>query len=576
MAVQTVHQIFEEQAERSTALICGTRYLSYGQINRMADSFAHVLQRRGARPGTLVGLFGERSVELVVGLLAILKSGAGYVPIDSAYPPQRISQMIEDARLALVVNTPTTGGVHSNGVERVFVPIEEPDLTKTSAPVQSQVTAEDTAAVLYTSGTEGRPKGVVIPHRAIISRRDDLRDYLAETTTCLWRSSISTVGHVSNLLLPLMTGRKVVVATEEISGSPRKLAEAITRHNIGRVALVPSLLSALLDCEAFLQAETLRTIVLSGEAVTPRLLRTSKSRMPRVAFINAYGTTETTGLVSRAEVTDPERIVVSTTGLGANMCILDSAMKEVPPGTPGELCVTGPQLAAGYLHDTPLTSERFVPFSLGDRSGTMYRTGDIARCTHDGSLEILGRIDQQVKVRGFRFNLADVESVLESHEAVDRAVVVLENGFPHAYLQATNAIFSEIRSHVNVRLPSFMIPRSFTVVREFPLLPNGKTDRFAVANGLHRNEIAGGQTTVPAGTATEAAVSRIWEEVFQVPSIVPSDSFFDFGGDSLHSLQILAKIEAQWDVELTPEQLFGNPTVGALARLIDSADSNDN
>lgn len=557
-----VHQLIEAhaaQSPESVALVEAEGICTFGELNRRADGCANVLRASGLEAGSLVGLYGDRSRQTAVALLAILKAGGGYVALDSGSPPEQIRRIIRTVQLSKIVNAlPEFSPPALESAEYITLPVEA-EYANASAGSTLASLSDAVAAVISTSGSEGVPKAVAIPHRAILARYRRPPPYIAYDEPSCYVSPFFTVGHISSLLVPLMSGRSVLAVPDDVVRDPFALARLTRRHGVTCIPMVPSQLSALLSESTSLKTlQHLRTISLRAEPVPPELIETAKERLPHVALINGYGTTETAGLVSYSWINDASRVVIGC-GHRGEMHILDGDA-PVPDGTTGELCISGPQVALGYINEPELTAKHFV--AAYDRSETMFRTGDLARRLPDGSIEILGRADQQVKVRGFRINLAEVEAALYAIAGVRRAAVLLQRKRINAYV-AGDLEESDLRDVLRGRLPDRMVPHAIFKLSELPVLPSGKIDRHALAARAHDPANTGGGGSE---SKEETTIAEIWREVIGAASFNPDDDFFEIGGSSLDAMIVLLRLEQTFGVRLELEDFYRNPTVQALNR----------
>ena len=581
-AYASIHEGFEVQACRSPqapAILTEHLRVTYAALDARASRIAADLRARGVGPETLVGLHGARTPQAVAGLLGILKAGGAYVPIDPDYPPDRVAFMIADSRITLVLTDVAEPACrNTDGVEWMYLEPEAFAEAPEAGRPGARVGPEAAAAVIYTSGSTGRPKGVAIPHRAILAR---VRNGYVPRDGDVQKASVSVVAHVSDLLVPLLVGLPVRPIAADIVKHTAALAQALLRHGATRAVFVPSQLRALLEGgdHVIRALRTLDTLIVGGEGITADLIELVRSRLPGVALVNGYGITETTGIVSMADVTHADTISVGAPFPESAVHVLDRELNRLPPGVAGAVYVGGPQLARGYLNQAALTAERFVPDSIAADGRRLYRTGDFGRYTADGAVEILGRDDYEVKLRGFRVDVREVEAALEQHPAVAQAVAIgrtvggstqLSVIWKARHAQIPSA---DLRAFLQSKLPSYMMPATVIATDQFPLLPNGKIDRSRVAEmcashaedrprpPLHRRQ----------PTDTEALLAGIWTEVLNVESVQVEDDFFALGGDSLLAMRVLSRIAARYDIELTPVDLSLHPTIEAFGQFLDIA-----
>ncbi|WP_443092839.1 amino acid adenylation domain-containing protein [Anaeromyxobacter diazotrophicus] len=549
--------------------------LTYGELDRRADQLARRLQRQGVGPGQLVGVCMERAPELLVALLGVWKAGGAYVPLDPGYPRERLAYMLEDAA-APVVLTQGRLAARVAGAGRTVLCLDDEAAALAAEPTGRPACAavpEDPAYVIYTSGSTGRPKGAVIPHRALVN-------YLVHCLRCYpleggegapVQSSISFDLTVTSLFGPLAAGRTVHLVPEaEGIGA---LADVLVQgRDLSLVKITPAHLAVLAEqVGANRAAGRTRAFIIGGENLLPEHVAFWRRHAPDTALVNEYGPTETTvgcavyWTPSAGEL-PPRPVPIGKPIQNTRLYVLDRHLQPAPIGVPGELFIAGAGVGLGYWRRPELTAERFLPdpFHPGER---MYRSGDRARWLPDGNLECLGRLDDQVKLRGFRVELGDVEAALAEHASVRSAVAaVKEDGAARrlvAYVvpaQGAELDEAALRAHLAARLPPYMIPAAFVRLAELPLSANGKVDRTALPAPAAAPARRGRAPATPA----EVALARIWAEVLNVPEIGVDDDFFALGGDSILSIQIVARAR-EAGLHLTPRQVFETPTVAGLA-----------
>ncbi|MGW4466815.1 amino acid adenylation domain-containing protein [Micromonospora sp. NPDC004704] len=580
----TVPALFEAQARRTpaaAALRHGDTVLSYAELNARSNRFARLLVERGIGPGDVVALLVPRSVQTVVALLGVLKAGAAYLPVDPNYPDDRIAFLLDDARPALAVTTRSLGArLSATPIETLL--LDDPghravldsraDGDLDDARRTRPLTERDAAYVIYTSGSTGRPKGVVVEHASVLRLVADQieRFGVGPDTRLLQFASLSFDAAAWELSVALLGGGCLVLAGDDEREAGAALADLIARQRITLVSLPPSVVAAF-PPDTTLPRDLV--LIVAGEACPPELVaRWATDRM----MINAYGPTEATVCVT---MSDPLRAAgrppIGRPLANTRLYVLDHALRPVPVGATGELYLAGGQVARGYLHRPALTAQRFVadPFAPTDGS-LMYRTGDLVRWAPDGQLDYLGRSDDQVKVRGFRIELAEVEAAVRtSAQVAQAAVVVREDRLGDrrlvAYLVpgAGGTDLGEIRAHVASLLPEHMVPAAFVALGVLPLTTNGKLDRKALpapdyhAGTIHRR---------PA-TPREELLCELFAEVLGVPRIGVDDNFFATGGHSLLATRLVSRIRTEVGVELSVRALFEAPTPEQLGRLLDSA-----
>ncbi|WP_433527969.1 amino acid adenylation domain-containing protein [Micromonospora sp. CA-263727] len=541
------------------------RTLTYAEVDRRANQLAHWLRGRGVGRDVLVGLCLRRSPETVIAILAVHKAGGAYLPLDPDYPRARLEFMLDDSRAPLVL---TRSGARDRvpagtAVVACLDAIESELAGQPAHPPAGAVAAEDLAYVIYTSGSTGRPKGVQIPHRALNNFLRSMQDRpgLGRDDVLLAVTSLSFDISVLELLLPLVTGARVVLVSRTVAADGRELARALDRAGVTIMQATPSTWRMLVD-SGWAGAPRLR-MLCGGEALPPGL---AAQLRPRGAELwNLYGPTETTVWSAVWRVL-PGPILLGEPVANTGLHVLDRRGQLVPPGVPGELYIGGAGLARGYLNRPDLTADRFV--ELAAPAGRFYRTGDLARRRADGSLEFLGRIDHQVKVRGFRIELGEIEAALSAHPAVGGAVVTAREHAGDtrlvAYLAAADVPAAQLVAFLRERLPEYMVPAAFVHLPAFPLTPNGKIDRAALPEPEYGR--SGSETPFRApGDALEHVVADVFARLLGVERLGLDDDFFALGGHSLLATRVVTRLRPVVGVELPLRAVFEHPTVAALA-----------
>ena len=573
-----VHQLFERQVEQTPdaiALVSEGRTLSYRELNADANRLASRLRELGVGPEIRVAIMIERSVELVVSLLAVLKAGGAYVPLDPDYPEARRRYMLDDCRPAVLL----TAG---ESLPRWTGPTLHVDREKSGNEENLDLDLDPSslAYVIYTSGSTGEPKGAMNAHRGVVNRllwmQEEYR--LGDGDAVLQKTPFSFDVSVWEFFLPLMTGARLVLAASGGHRDAAYLVRLIQSAQVTTVHFVPSLLRAFLEePEAAGCSRTLRRVICSGEALSWNLKERFFEVLKGVELHNLYGPTEAAVDVTawscqneRADRVVPIGYPVANT----QVYVLDQRMELVPRGVAGELYIGGVQVGRGYLHRPSLTAEKFVPnpFGTGDR---LYRTGDMVRRLADGEIEYLDRADQQVKVRGFRIELGEIEATLVRHHEVRECVVVADTTGPAekrlvAYVVAEGQVTAaELTLLVQQSLPEYMVPATFVFLSQLPLTPSGKLDRKALpAPGSIDVEIEN-TTFEPPSTPIEEDLAKMWTEVLRVDRVGINDNFFAIGGDSILSIQIISRVRSAFGVEIPLPELFRTPTIKRLAEIVE-------
>uniref|UniRef100_UPI0006D8AD5A non-ribosomal peptide synthetase n=1 Tax=Pseudomonas mediterranea TaxID=183795 RepID=UPI0006D8AD5A len=568
---QTIHGLFEEQVQRTSdalAVLHGGQRLSYAELNERANRLAHYLRGQGVRPDSRVAICVERGLDMVVGLLAILKAGGGYVPLDPAYPADRIAYMLEDSAPAVVLAQAATLGLLADATMPVI------DLgsglwqdESVSNPQVPELTSSHLAYVIYTSGSTGLPKGVMIEHRNTVNFLTWAhRSFDAQTLSkTLFSTSLNFDLAVYECFAPLTSGGSIEVVTNVLELQHGE-------HHITLINTVPSALKALLEAGGL--GEGVDTVNVAGEALKRSLVEALFEQTSVKRLCNLYGPSETTTYSSWVSMAREDGFAAHIGKPVANtqFYLLDEHKQPVPLGVPGEIYIGGAGVARGYLNRDDLTAERFLkdPFSR-ELNARMYKTGDLGRYLPDGNIEYLGRNDDQVKIRGFRIELGEIEAKLAQHDAVKEAVVLAREDVPGdkrlvAYFTESETVDIEtLRGHLQAQLPAYMVPVAYVHLDELPLTPNGKLDRKALPAPEHDALITRGYEA-PQGEV-ETTLAQIWQDLLKVERVGRHDHFFELGGHSLLAVSLIERMR-QAGLSADVRILFNQSTLAALASAI--------
>ncbi len=575
----TYHGIHERIAQIAattplqTAVAFGTAHIDYTTLNTRANAVALSLMH-AAPIGKIVGLCLERSIDMIVGLLGILKAGYAYLPIDPDYPKAHMEYILEDAKVDTIV-TQTTFRSQFKLLNKTTVSVDQSTLS-TDAIVLPEVKPNDLAYVIYTSGSTGQPKGVPISHKNIIqSTAGRLTFYEHMPKAFLLMSSIAFDSSKAGLFWTLCTGGKLVVTPKRIEQDLEQIADTIATHKITHTLMLPSLYAVILEHISPSKLQTLQTVMVAGERCSVPLCQKHFEILPQTALYNEYGPTEASvwciaHKVSLKTLINATQIPIGTPVAQASIHLLDTNGHPVPVGVSGEIYIGGDTLSKGYLNHPELTQKAFIHPVFAPHT-TLYKTGDLARYNTNGAIEFLGRKDQQIKIRGYRVEIDAITATLTKSSAIQQAVVLVKTNARGtqqliAFLQTTAGFtMATLKAELKEKLPDYMIPSHFTIVDEIPRLPNGKIDTTTLSNLKTVQHTKPSETKVL--TLTEAQLLIIWKRLLHLEDLSIHDNFFELGGDSILSIQIMAKARVE-GIHIAPNQIFEHQTIAELAHYV--------
>jgi len=585
-----IHHLIEAHAAAtpdSIAVIFENKILTYGELNRRANQLAHYLRRLGVAPETFVTICTERSLEMIVGILGILKAGAAYVPMDPSYPQERLRFILADTQSPVLLTTQLIIdnlqlSIDNCKLLRLDADWDEVIAKESPANFDSGVAPQNLAYVIYTSGSTGKPKGVLVAHQNLVNSTTARLTYYREPITkFLLLSSFAFDSSVAGLFWTLCQGGALCLPGQGDEKDPAKIIDLIANNSISHLLCLPSLHNLILTQASAQQLASLHAVLVAGEACPQPLTATHHQRLAAAAFYNEYGPTEGTVWSSVFEISAPSptaQVPIGRPVANAQIYLQDEHLHLVPIGVGGELCVGGAGVARGYLRRPELTAERFIPNLYGDAPGTrLYKTGDLARFQPDGVIDFLGRLDHQVKIRGYRIELEEIEVVLNQHPALQDVVVHAREDTPGdpsttlgtgkrlvAYLTSNNGAIAanDLRDYLAAKLPDYMTPSAFVFLEALPLMPNGKVDRKA----LPAPEAVSTEKFVAPRTPVEEALAAIWSEVLKAKRVGVNDNYFELGGDSILTIRIITKAREK-GITLTPRQFFQHQTIAELAEI---------
>jgi len=579
LAGATVASLFEAMVQRfpdRTALTFGRQSVSYRDLDARAGLLAHHLKAAGVGNGSLVGLCCERSIEMIVAILAILRAGGAYAPLDVSYPEDRLRHMIEDTAAPVILTTRAEAGRIPALASRRLVYIDEPVTAPAGASTElPELGPRDLAYIMYTSGSTGRPKGVLIEHRSIVRLvRNTNYCHFDETEVWLHYAPLPFDASTLEIWGALLNGGRLVIAPSKASLAD--LGRLIRQEGITSVWLTSGLFNAMVD-ERLEDLKGVRQLLAGGDVLSPTHVRRVLENVPGCTVINGYGPTENTTFTCCHVMAPGSRIEgpipIGRPIGGTTVHILDAELKQVAPGETGEICAGGLGVARGYHNSPETTAEKFIADPFSASGGRLYRTGDLGRLRPDGSIEFLGRRDNQIKILGHRIEIGEIETAIQEHPAVSQACVAVHADGAGGkrligyYLAGEGLAGSnELRSFLATRLPRQMVPALLVPMCAMPLNPNGKVDRAA----LPKPDIAvdAGSAADDDGADLETMIAGSWRRILRVPAVGLDDNFFDVGGDSLRLVSVHADLERRLKREIAIVDMFEFTTPRALARYL--------
>ncbi|TRU33563.1 MAG: amino acid adenylation domain-containing protein [Microcystis aeruginosa Ma_MB_F_20061100_S20] len=582
-----IHQLFEEQVKRTpdaVAVVCSQQQLTYNELNCRANQLAHYLRKLGLKADTLVGISLERSLEMIVGLLAILKAGGAYVPLDPDYPSERLQFAIADAQLSfLLTQEGLINKLPEHQARLILLDRFTEEINQNSQDnLTGVVTANNLANLIYTSGSTGKPKGVMVEHRGLFNlAQAQIKTFNVQSNSRLLQfASLNFDASIWEIIMAMGAGATLYLDSKDALMPGLPLMGILKDYGITHITLPPSALAAL----PLEEIPELQTIIVAGEACSEEL---SKQWARGRNFFNAYGPTETSVCATVEKWTDETvKVTIGRPIANTQVYILDSHLQPVPIGVVGELHIGGLGLARGYLNRPELTQEKFIPNPFekdevipptplnkgGNEPSKLYKTGDLARYLPDGNIEYVGRIDNQVKLRGFRIELGEIEALLNQNQAVQSSCVIVREDNPGdkrlvAYVvpqPEINLTINEIRQFLRAKLPDYMVPTAFILLDAFPLTPNGKIDRRA----LPVPDLQGKGEYIAPRNPIEEKMAQIWAEVLKLERVSIENNFFELGGHSLLATQVISRLQETFEIVLPLRYLFESPTIAQLSGVI--------
>ncbi|QEM10871.1 amino acid adenylation domain-containing protein [Mucilaginibacter rubeus] len=575
---ESIVSLFEKQVQANptaTALVFEGEIVSYQELNEQSNKIANYLIKQGIKTESLVAICIERGINMMAGILGILKAGAAYIPVDMDYPKERISHILEDT-LATIILTSSTGRANLNDINAQVIELDNNQdiVNQSNGNLNIAIESNQLACVMYTSGSTGKPKGVMVEHRSIINYCNGFVNYfeITKEDKVLQQSSVSFDTMCEEIYPALVTGAKVVIVKEG-GKDVDAIKHLLATEGITILSATPTVIAYLNKESANhnIDIQSLRYIISGGELLQPGFI---DHLYPKVQVVNSYGPTEGTVCASYYTINDINKAALIGSPVSNTQIYIRNASGELSPiGVPGEICIGGVQVARGYLNQPELTKEKFItdPYSE-DKNARLYKTGDQGRWLPDGNIEYLGRIDDQVKIRGYRIELGEIEQVLLQNENVRQAVVLAKadkQGTKRltAYVVMEEAAYDkqELQNYLGERLPEYMVPRLWVRLDSLPLTPNGKTDKKALPEAEANQE----ESYTAPETTTEKQLTKIWEELLGIEKVGTKDNFFELGGHSLLAMRVISQVRRELNKELKIRDLFVYPTIADLAKQLE-------
>lgn len=579
------------QNSQKVAVACGGESLSYAELDRRSNQLANLLRKNGVKVEVAVGICVERSVEMIVGILAILKAGGAYVPLDPGYPQERLDFVLQEIQAPVLLTQKKFGDKLANASGKIIcLDTDQTIAAESTVAPNVKLSEEDLAYVIFTSGSTGKPKGVLVNQKTLLhSTRARLKFYEQPVSGYLLVSSFAFDSSIAGIFWTLASGGTLVLPRETLQQDPLELVRLILQHRTSHFLSLPSLYSLILEQAEPEQLTSLRCVIVAGESCPQDLVGQHNRLLPLAALFNEYGPTEGTVWSSAIQLRPGELITIGKPIPNAQIYLLDAKLEPTPLGVPGEMFIGGSGIVRGYLNRPELTAEKFLPNTFNPASGArLYRTGDLARYLPDGRIEFLGRVDHQVKIRGYRIELEEIESVFKQNSAVRDVVVVARDQQPGretnsntekngkanpatqkrlvAYVVSKSPILvPELRSFLEKQLPDYMIPSAIVFLNSLPQTPNGKVDR----NALPEPELATAQKVyVAPQSPVEIELARIWSAILKVEKIGRNDDFFELGGHSLLAIQIIARVRETFQIEIPLRAVFEAKNIAAFGESV--------
>ncbi|HYW19654.1 MAG TPA: amino acid adenylation domain-containing protein [Nodularia sp. (in: cyanobacteria)] len=580
---QCIHQLFEEQVEKNpdaVAVVFENHQLTYRELNTKANQLAHYLQRLGVKSEALVGIYVERSLDMIIAILAVLKVGGAYIPLDPAFPQQRLALMLEDSQTSvLLTQQHLLPNFSAHNAQTICLDRDWENIaTQETNNPKINIQPDNLIYTIYTSGSTGKPKGVQITHSNVVNfltaMHQELHLNYSDSLLSVTTLSFDIAG--LEIFLPLIIGAKLILVSREVAMDGIQLLKQLNNTSTTVMQATPATWRILLD--AGWQGKSQLKLLCGGEALTQTLADQLFSKCEQIW--NLYGPTETTIWSTINQIKDPKQtITIGRPLANTQIYILDKSLQPLPVGVAGEIYIGGAGVARGYFNQPELTKEKFIsnPFSQ-EPGAKLYKTGDLARYLVNGEIEYLGRIDYQVKLRGFRIELAEIEAVIGEYPSVYATVVVLREDAPgnktlvaYLTLQPEHSLtIAELRHFLETKLPNYMIPSAFVILATLPLTPNGKIDRASLPAPDH-TQLIQSSIFVAASTPIEHQLAEIWMEVLGINKVGIHDNFFELGGHSLLATRVISRIQQVFKVEIPLRRLFAEPTIAELAQAIETA-----